>query len=34
MANLFAIGISAVLNYVINHVWTFRVRKPPHDGIE
>lgn len=26
LANLFAIGISAVLNYVINHVWTFRVR--------
>jgi dolichol-phosphate mannosyltransferase len=26
LANFLAIGISAVLNYVINHVWTFRVR--------
>jgi len=26
LANVFAIGISAALNFVINHVWTFRVR--------
>lgn len=26
LANFFAIGISAVLNYLINHVWTFRVK--------
>jgi len=31
LANVFAIGISAVLNYVINHVWTFRVRRQ-HPG--
>jgi len=29
LANFLAIGISAVLNYLINHTWTFRVRKPP-----
>ena len=32
LANFLAIGISAVLNYLINHNWTFRVRKPPHQG--
>jgi putative flippase GtrA len=33
LANLVAIVISAVLNYLINHAWTFRVRKQPHqDG--
>lgn len=31
LANFLAIGISAVLNYLINHNWTFRVRKPPHE---
>lgn len=31
LANFLAIGISAVLNYLINHTWTFRVRKPPHE---
>jgi len=29
-ANVLAIGITAVMNYLINHSWTFRVRKPPH----
>ncbi len=28
-ANLLAIAITAVLNYLINHAWTFRVRKQP-----
>lgn len=32
LANFLAIGISAVLNYLINHNWTFRVRKPPQQG--
>ena len=32
LANLFAIGISAVLNYLINHVWTFRVKKQHPEG--
>ena len=32
LANFLAIGISAVLNYLINHNWTFRVRKPPQKG--
>ena len=26
LANFFAIGISAVLNYLINHAWTFKAR--------
>lgn len=26
LANFFAIVLSAVLNYIINHLWTFRVR--------
>lgn len=32
LANFFAIVLSAVLNYLINHAWTFRVRKQPHKG--
>ncbi|OPY10402.1 MAG: GtrA-like protein [Syntrophaceae bacterium PtaB.Bin038] len=32
MANFLAIGISAVLNYLINHTWTFRVRRQPRKG--
>ena len=32
LANFVAIVISAVLNYLINHAWTFRVRKQPHKG--
>jgi len=32
LANLFAIGISAVLNYLINHLWTFRVKKQHPEG--
>jgi putative flippase GtrA len=27
LANVLAIGMTAVLNYLINHCWTFRVRK-------
>ena len=34
MANFLAIGISAVLNYLINHTWTFRVRRQPRKGGE
>ena len=33
LANFVAIGISAVLNYLINHTWTFRARKQ-HPGGE
>ncbi len=29
LANIFAIAITAVLNYLINHSWTFKVRKQP-----
>lgn len=32
LANFFAIVLSAVLNYIINHLWTFRVRKQPQKG--
>lgn len=32
LANFFAIVLSAVLNYLINHLWTFRVRKQPQKG--
>jgi putative flippase GtrA len=32
LANFVAIVLSAVLNYLINHAWTFRVRKQPHKG--
>jgi putative flippase GtrA len=31
LANILAIAITAVLNYVINHSWTFKVRKQPHN---
>jgi dolichol-phosphate mannosyltransferase len=27
LANIFAIGLTAILNYLINHSWTFKVRK-------
>jgi dolichol-phosphate mannosyltransferase len=30
LANIFAIGLTAILNYLINHSWTFKVRKQPH----
>ena len=26
-ANILAIGITAILNYLINHSWTFKTRK-------
>jgi putative flippase GtrA len=29
LANVLAIAITAVLNYLINHSWTFKVRKQP-----
>ncbi len=32
LANFLSIGISAVLNYLINHTWTFRVRKQHPEG--
>jgi putative flippase GtrA len=32
LANILAIATAAVLNYVINHSWTFRARKQPLPG--
>jgi putative flippase GtrA len=29
LANVLAIGLTAILNYAINHIWTFKVRKQP-----
>ena len=34
LANILAIGITAILNYLINHSWTFKARKPSPDGRE
>jgi len=32
LANILAIALTAILNYIINHSWTFKVHKKPHSG--